>query len=128
MYSANRSDVSWRKLENEAILIHLETNYYYSLNSTGTMVWEKLLKTERDVDGVVDDILGQYEGQPGEVRKDIQKLLKQLSREKLIITKTGPKAGARVEKKKAAKRSRTPYLAPSLTKFDKLEKLLICGE
>ena len=41
-YVANTDRVLWRVVDGEAVLVHKETSYYYSLNTTGTVIWELL--------------------------------------------------------------------------------------
>ncbi|HCE97622.1 MAG TPA: hypothetical protein DER10_03900, partial [Elusimicrobia bacterium] len=36
--------VTWRKVNNEAVILNLETSVYYSVNQTGTLIWELLVE------------------------------------------------------------------------------------
>ena len=34
--------ITWRKVNDEAVILNLETSVYYSVNNTGTFIWELL--------------------------------------------------------------------------------------
>ena len=42
MYRVPQQDVAWRRVDNEVLVLHLRTGYYYSLNDSGARLWEEL--------------------------------------------------------------------------------------
>jgi hypothetical protein len=68
----------------EAILIDLNTNSYYSLNDTGTLFWE-LLDGQRSIADCAIEIAGQYDVDPRVVVEDLLELAAEIRREGLVI-------------------------------------------
>jgi hypothetical protein len=70
-------DVVWRQVEGEIVLVHLETNQMYALNPTGARFWE-LLCEGRDVPNIEAALLGEFEVDAGDLRSEIDRLLREL--------------------------------------------------
>lgn len=83
-YSVNRDQATWRILDGEAVVINNVTSYYYSLNKTGTYVWQLLLDDELTLEDVVERVSRRYRKSGGEVRAEVQALLEELDREGLV--------------------------------------------
>ena len=75
-------NVAWRKIENEVIILDLETSDYFSLNEVGTRIWE-LLQEGKDEDSVAEVIEAEYEIDKKNAKKDVAAFLKQLKKEKI---------------------------------------------
>lgn len=67
----------------EAILIHLHTGVYYSLNDVGTTFWNMLDGTRTIADCAVQ-IAGEYDSPPQVVEADLVELAGDLQREGLL--------------------------------------------
>jgi hypothetical protein len=76
-------DIVFRKLEGEAVILHLATGTYYGLDSVGTRIWE-LLQEQSRVDAVLEAILQQYEVEPARCEQDLLGLLGRLHAKGLI--------------------------------------------
>lgn len=79
-----KENASWRIVDGEAVVIHLETTHYYSLNGTGTYIWELLAAAPMDAAGIVSEVARHYELPETEVASDVHALLQQLKQERLI--------------------------------------------
>ena len=79
-----KENASWRIVDGEAVVIHLETTHYYSLNGTGTYIWELLAEQPMDADGIVSKVARHYERPEAEVAADVHALLQHLKQERLI--------------------------------------------
>lgn len=75
----------WRVVDGEAVLIHVETSYYYSLNKTGTAVWELLESGEQSLADLTTAVSNRFAADPTTIQQDIEQLLDHLSTEGLII-------------------------------------------
>ncbi len=82
---ANEKSVRWRKVDGEAVLINVDTTYYYSLNRTGTIIWELLLKESHDAEEIVSFVAERFRAEADKVREDVQALLGQLRDEGLVL-------------------------------------------
>ena len=86
IYRINEANVRWRVVDGEAVLIHVETSYYYSLNKTGTAVWELLLAGEKGLDDLVTAVSHRFAADQAVIQQDIKQLLDHLATEGLIVT------------------------------------------
>jgi len=60
-YLVNKNNATWRILEEEAVIINNETSFYYSLNKTGTYIWNLLVEKELTLDEIVDKVSIHYQ-------------------------------------------------------------------
>ncbi len=77
------SDLPWRRIENEIFIITPDDGGLHNLNEVGARVWE-LLDGSRDVAGIVDQLLGEYEVERERLAADILGLLAKMRRADLI--------------------------------------------
>ena len=83
-YSVNRDSATWRILDGEAVIINNETSFYYSLNKKGTYIWNLLLEEELSLEEIVEKVGSRYQQKEGEILEDIENILDNLTREKLV--------------------------------------------
>ncbi len=74
---------TYQTVEGEAILIHLDTGAYYSLNDVGTSFWE-LLDGMRSVADCAAKIAAEYDAPVDVVTGDLQELVEDLVKEGLV--------------------------------------------
>jgi hypothetical protein len=86
-------DIVFRKLEGEAVILHLATGTYYGLDAVGTRIWE-LLREQARVDAIMEAILQQYEVEPARCEQDLLGLLRQLHAKGLIEIVAGTRHDA----------------------------------
>jgi len=72
-----------QQLDDETILLHLDTEYYYGLDDIGSRIWQ-LLKQHGRVDHIVADMLREYDVEEVTLRGDIECLLSEMARAGLI--------------------------------------------
>ena len=78
------SHAAWRRVEDEIVILDLNTSLYYSLNEVGARVWE-LLNEGLAADDVVRRLTEEYDADEKAARKDVEALIKELSQEKLLV-------------------------------------------
>ena len=76
-------DVEFRRLGDRMVLVHLETNQVYELNSTGARVWE-LLEAGAQEDEILKRLTAEFEGEPEQLRRDVDDLIRDLKSEGLV--------------------------------------------
>ena len=76
-------DVVSRRLDDEVVLVNLQTNRIYSLNSTGARFWE-LLAEGHDRAAIESRLLGEFEVAPERLSAEVDALLAALSQAGLI--------------------------------------------
>lgn len=70
-------DILFRKVENEAVLLHIPAGMYYSLNETSILFWEALC-TQQPLGSVIEKITAEYEVEHSQVLSDLQAFLQNL--------------------------------------------------
>ncbi len=70
-------------IDGEAILIHMETGFYYSLDGSGSEIWEALVAGD-DTDDVVRRLRMRYTAPPGTIDGAVSALAEELLRERLL--------------------------------------------
>jgi len=83
-YSVNKDNATWRILDGEAVTINNETSFYYSLNQTGTYIWNLLLEKELSLEEIIEKVSIYYQQKKEDIIDDIKKVLDDLAEEKLI--------------------------------------------
>ena len=73
----------WCALDDEIVLLNLNTGVYFSLNSTGRRFWELLSKGVA-VDAMLPRLSDEYEVEAAVLRMDLDSLVRQLTAEGLI--------------------------------------------
>ena len=71
--------------DKEAVLLHLDTKKYYSLNQTGLRIWQMLSKGQTPAE-VIGQIEAEFDVTPEKARESVSDLLKELISEKLMQT------------------------------------------
>ena len=74
-----------KRIDDEIVLVNLETNRIYELNRTAASLWDALAASPTQAE--LEEHLGQeFEVEPEELAREIDKLLAQLTAERLIRT------------------------------------------
>ena len=76
-------DVLAQELHDETVLLDLDSENYFGLDSVGTRIWQ-LLNEGQDESDMVDILLGEYEVEREVLEKDISELLNRLNEAGLI--------------------------------------------
>ena len=75
-------NATFQIVADEAILIHLNTGVYYSLNDVGTSFWN-LMDGQRTIGECADTIAAEYSAPPEVVLSDLLELATELAAEDL---------------------------------------------
>jgi hypothetical protein len=75
--------VAWRRVEEESVLLNVDTSEYYSLDPVGTRIWELLGKGEA-LDAVAEGLAKDYGISKDRAAKDAQEFVSDLLKESLI--------------------------------------------
>lgn len=78
------SDVLFRELEGEAVMLDLGSERYYGLDEVGARIWQ-LLEEHHDVETVVAEMLAEYEVDEEQLRRDMADLIDNLADAGLVI-------------------------------------------
>jgi len=70
-------------LDDDAIVLHLESERYFGLEGVGAFIWE-LLQQPRTVEELKQAVLKEYDVEPDRCEADLLSFLNDLARKKLI--------------------------------------------
>lgn len=75
--------------DGSAVLLHLDNKFYYSLNETGSFMWQQIEKNHGSmgVSQLVQSLCEQFEVGPEQAVQDVNDFLDDLSREGLVEVK-----------------------------------------
>lgn len=82
-YVAHPAVVYTKLDEHEAVLLHLETQRYFSLNETGVAIWE-LLAASPTLDEVALALARTYEGEHEVLVNSVQRFMAELEHDGLV--------------------------------------------
>ena len=77
------SDVVFRDLSGEGVLLNLATGPYFGLDEIGTKCWH-LIGSQGTLESIVTALLREYEIDEPQLRSDLTRLLQQLSDKGLV--------------------------------------------
>ena len=77
------SHVAWRRVEDEIVVLDLETSIYYSLNEVASRIWE-LIHQGKGASEISQALTKEYEVDGKRVQKDASSFVAELKKEKLI--------------------------------------------
>lgn len=71
-------NILFQELDNESIALNLNDEHYYSLDETGTRIWQ-LLAEHGDVEHAVAQMLSEYNVDEASLRQDMAELISRMS-------------------------------------------------
>jgi hypothetical protein len=121
----NEGEVASKIIDGEAILINLSNGVYYSLDTTGAVIWEHLA-SGHSFDTMFNVLLARYDIGAEQLKADLERIISELCNEKLIFVH--PDATPSSETTKYAGQStgsaKEPYVSPKLHIYNDMGDLL----
>lgn len=123
-YQINAPHVIGEVIDDEAIVVNLDSGAYYSLRGTGAFIWELLASGANDTH-IVDALASAYDAPVDTIRPALSALFAELEAEQLV-TRAAQPAG---EEPSVAARlpagGGPPFTPPVLEKFTDMADLLL---
>jgi len=79
----DKNSITWRKLRDELVLMHLDTGAYYSLNETGVIIWQGIVD-ERPHEDIVNDMSEMFDVDRETIARDFERVVNELSDQGLV--------------------------------------------
>jgi len=79
-------DTPWNTVEDEAVILNMESGHYYTLNEVGRFVWENIDGINA-LSNILQSILDTYKTGEEEAKEDLLQIVEELLKEKLIRKK-----------------------------------------
>lgn len=77
------SDILYRQLGKEAVLLHIPSGNYFSLNPTAILLWEAI--SAGSPDHGIEKVAMEYDVEPEQVRQDYLDLVNALYENELLV-------------------------------------------
>lgn len=77
-----------RQLDDEIVILDLESESYYGLDDVGATMWNHLIEAD-SIETAYQALLQQYEVEPEQLRADLEALLGQLVDRRLLEIQVG---------------------------------------
>lgn len=123
-YRINTPQVISEIIDGEAVLIHMDKGYYYSLNTTGAFIWERLERRMQVVD-LLDDCTACFMGNPAEIQSAARGLIETLVEEELISLDSSESADSDGPAPLSGEGARSIFSPPTLEKFTDMREFLL---
>lgn len=76
-------NVLFQQINNECVLLNMESEQYFGLDDVGARIWE-ILSENGDTENALATLQAEYDADEQTLRQDLSKLLSELESEKLI--------------------------------------------
>jgi hypothetical protein len=76
-----------QKIDGEMVLLDMNSENYFGLDSIGTEIWQKIERHEGDLRQVFDTLIEQYEVAPEVLKSDLLLFVENLEKSGLIVVK-----------------------------------------
>ena len=83
-------DVTWRTLDGETVLLHLESGEYFSLNATGSRLWDLLDGAHSLAEAALAIAAAFDDAAPATVAADVAALAAEMLDRKLVTSDESP--------------------------------------
>jgi hypothetical protein len=113
-------------VDNQTIIVHLDTGSYYDLNHVGAAIWEPLERGAAAVE-IVAELVARFDADRAQVERDVDALVEELVDEGLIVAQDGADTGASSPNGVLGRpeASGLPYVVPVLNKHSDMQELLL---
>ena len=113
-------------VDNETIIVDLDTGSYYDLNRSGSAIWGSLVKGATPAE-IAADLVARFEADPARAERDVDGLVARLADERLIapldgVTGPAPSGNGGPPESGVAAGS---YESPVLNKHSDMQELLL---
>jgi len=77
------ADVKWQVVDDEAILVHLQSGFYFSLNPVGLFIWQSA-DGRTSLQQIIDGLVGEFDVDEPTAWADARAFLEQMLEEGLM--------------------------------------------
>ena len=125
-FRVNTPTVTHETIDNEAVIINLDSGNYYSLMEVGSFIWGHVEKGA-SVSEVQNLVLQTYDGDAQDIDRGVKELLAQLQQENLIVPVDGTGGAFDVAQLVPSSNGheKPSFTAPMLHKYSDMQELLL---
>jgi hypothetical protein len=120
----NSPQVVNETIQGEAIVIHLGTGTYYSLQGTGAAIWDAVERGQNLAE-IVDGLVARYDGARDQIEGAVSSLLDELVAEDLLVPLEPGVNGSTPRIGSIPSVERVAFIAPSLEKYTDMQEIIL---
>jgi hypothetical protein len=120
-FRPNSPPIIQETIDQETIMVNLETGSYYSLNPVGTYIWSAL-ESGAAVGDLAAGVAQRFAADPAAVEPDVRPFVDRLAEEKLIVPREDDVSAAPAQGSSAAG---VAYQPPTLDRYTDMQELLL---
>lgn len=75
--------IDYRIIDDRAIILNINSAYFYTLEEAGTVIWKELIK-QKTLNEIAELVMDEYEVSKEEANRDIVELISEMEKERLI--------------------------------------------
>ena len=76
-------DVTWCDLQNDVVILNVDTGVYFGLEGAGGQMWRELVE-HRSLEKAFEALKKQFDVKPDELKRDLEALVRQLAEKGLV--------------------------------------------
>jgi Coenzyme PQQ synthesis protein D (PqqD) len=99
-------DVIWRHVDDEVLITNVKSAEIFGLDGAGARMWE-LLAEDGSLDAAAAKLAAEFKASQQRIRRDLEALVSELARRRLIAVDRGGNRGSRTAAPRARPRTRT---------------------
>lgn len=125
-YQTNAKRAIGEIIDGEAIIIDLETGTYFSLQNTGSFIWQCLTRGIT-LEGISEGIRANYICDGIDIESNLKKFIIQLEKENLVIvTENSPESKTNPDSEDLPKPSNQQiFTPPTLNRYEDMQEFLL---
>ncbi len=122
-FRINEAGIVHESIDEEVVIINLETGSYYSLQRPAVDVWG-VLTAPASVEDIATAVCERYEVDPADMTQEVQRFLDELQQEDLIVLDANP-GGTHAFARPSLQKHKAPFEPFRLQKFTDMTHLLL---
>lgn len=83
MFKIDKEKIFWRTVENETVVLNIDTGIYYTLDGSGKTIWD-MMASGKGEDEIIGKVVSKFDVDTKTVAKDLESLIKTFKKEGLI--------------------------------------------
>ncbi len=126
LFRVNAPRVAHQTLEGQTIIIDFESGAYFSVNETGTVIWQQIVQNA-SVNRIIQALEQSYVSEDDVIRHGVEQFLDELQRESLILPVDGAPSAFDTASPMSSPNptAQSVFQAPSLDKYIDMQDLLL---
>lgn len=82
-YSIDTNKIVWRNIDGEAVILNLDSGFYYSLNKVGTLIWQ-MISEKKSTPEIINMFEKEFRISKSKIGSDLSALLRDFQKERLV--------------------------------------------